>query len=196
MTTAETLGDGGAATRGGDLWVFAYGSLIWRPGFDFAERQLATLRGYRRAFCMTSIHYRGTAEAPGLVLSLDAEPGGRCDGLAYRIEAGAPAAAVLAYLRERELVSYAYDECWLPLGLSDGREVEAVAYVSNPAHAQYVGGLTLAEQAAIIARARGSMGPNVDYLRATVASLETLGLHDADLAALVAMMPGEGPESA
>lgn len=191
MTTVETSGNGEAEVRGDDLWVFAYGSLIWRPGFDFAERQLATLRDYRRAFCMTSIHYRGTAEVPGLVLSLDAEPGGRCDGLAYRIEAGAQA-AVLAYLRERELVSYAYDERWLPLRLSDGREVEAVVYVSNPAHAQYVGGLTLEEQAAIIAGARGTMGPNADYLRATVASLETLGLHDADLAALVEMMPGEG----
>ena len=59
---------------GTGLWVFGYGSLIWEPGFDFDDRRLATLHGYRRAFCMTSIVYRGTPEAPGLVLALDGDP--------------------------------------------------------------------------------------------------------------------------
>lgn len=189
MTTRETTR--ALPEHRGDLWVFAYGSLIWRPGFDYAERQLATLHGYRRAFCMTSIHYRGTPDRPGLVLALDADPAGRCDGLAYRVGAET-APGVLAYLRERELVSYAYDERCLALALADGREVEAIAYVSNPGHPQYRGGLSLAEQAAVIGRAVGPMGPNADYLRATLESLETLGLHDPDLAALAAMLPAPG----
>ena len=71
----------------GDLWVFGYGSLIWHPGFDFAEQRLATVIGYRRAFCMASIRYRGTPEAPGLVLALDRDAGGRCEGVAFRVPA-------------------------------------------------------------------------------------------------------------
>ena len=170
-----------------DLWVFGYGSLIWHPGFDFDDRRLAVLRGYRRAFCMTSIAYRGTPEAPGLVLALDADADGSCAGVAYHVPA-ATAAATHAYLRERELVSYAYDEARVALVLDDGRAVEALAYVSNRAHPQYAGGLTLEDQAEVIARARGPRGPNADYLLNTVDSLAALGLHDPDLVRLAGMV--------
>jgi cation transport protein ChaC len=164
-----------------DLWVFGYGSLIWQPGFEFAETRHAVLEGYRRAFCMTSIHYRGTPEAPGLVLALDRAEHGRCDGVAYRVPES-EAAGVLAYLRARELVSYAYDEARLMVRLDGGvDEVEAVTYVTNRTHPQYRGDLSLEDQAAIIARAVGPRGPNADYLRNTVAGLEALGLQDPDL---------------
>ncbi len=169
------------------LWVFGYGSLIWHPGFDFADKRLATLRGWRRAFCMTSVVYRGTPEAPGLVLALDLDPGGACLGVAYHV-AEASAAATLAYLRERELVSYAYDEVRVPVELDDGSTVEAIAYVSNRAHEQYCGGMSLAAQADVIARAVGPRGPNADYLLNTVESLEALGLHDPDLVELAGLV--------
>lgn len=170
-----------------DLWVFGYGSLIWRPGFDFAERRLARLAGWRRGFCMTSIHYRGTPEAPGLVLALDHAPGAVCEGLAFRVEA-AHAEPVLAYLRERELISSAYDEMRLPVILEDGDEVEALAFVVNRAHAQYAGGLTLAEQAEVIGRAEGSSGRNLDYLVHTVEGLAALGVHDEELVELASLI--------
>ena len=173
---------------GGGFWVFGYGSLIWEPGFDFVDRRVATLRGYRRAFCMSSIVYRGTPDAPGLVLALDRGDGsGSCVGVAYQLspERGA---ATLAYLRERELVSYAYLEARLPIELEDGTGVEALTYVSNPAHAQYRGGLSLEAQAEVIARAVGPKGPNRDYLVNTVESLEALGLHDPDLARLAELV--------
>jgi cation transport protein ChaC len=166
--------------QSGDLWVFGYGSLIWEPGFEFVEKRLATLAGYRRAFCMASIRYRGTPEAPGLVLALDRETAAACRGVAYRV-AGPIAAATLDYLRARELVSYAYDEARLPVRLDDGPEVEATTFVSNRAHPQYRGGLSLDDQADVIARAIGPRGPNADYLLNTVASLEALGLHDPEL---------------
>jgi cation transport protein ChaC len=173
---------------GGGFWVFGYGSLIWQPGFDFADRRVATLRGWRRAFCMTSIVYRGTPEAPGLVLALDRGDGrASCIGVAYQVAAEG-AAATLAYLRERELVSYAYTEARLPVELEDGTEIEALAYVSNPEHAQYRGGLSLEAQAEVIARATGPRGPNREYLLNTVAGLDALGLHDPDLARLVELV--------
>lgn len=170
-----------------DLWVFGYGSLIWRPGFDFAERRLARLSGWRRGFCMTSIHYRGTPEAPGLVLALDRAPKATCEGLAFRVEAG-QAASVLAYLRERELVSSAYDEARLPVSLDDGRDVEALAYVVNRDHAQYAGDLSLEEQADVIGRAEGSSGRNLDYLLYTVEGLTALGVHDEELSELASLV--------
>lgn len=164
----------------GDTWVFGYGSLIWDPGFPAAEQAIARVQGWHRSFCMASIHHRGTAAEPGLVLALDARDGAVCDGVAFRVAPGAEA-ATLAALRERELVSSAYLELTLPVALADGRQVAALAYVIDPDHAQYCGGLTLEEQARIIARACGGRGRNCDYLFATAAHLADLGLADPDL---------------
>lgn len=171
----------------GDLWVFGYGSLMWRPGFDWAERRLARLEGWRRSFCLRSIHYRGTPAAPGLVLGLDAAPGAACDGVAYRVAAEARA-EVLAYLRARELVSYAYHERTAALSLEGGGAAWAVIYAVDHAHPQYAGVLSLADQAAIIARSAGPMGTNRDYLMQTVEHLAALGLRDAELEALAAQV--------
>lgn len=162
------------------LWVFGYGSLIWDPGFPVAERAVARLDGWHRSFCMRSIHHRGSVAAPGLVLALDRADGAHCDGVAFRVEAGAEEATVAA-LRERELVSSAYLEVTLPVGLADGRAVAAMAYVIDPHHVQYCGGLPLEEQAQIIARATGGRGPNRDYLWSTAAHLAELGIGDDDL---------------
>lgn len=162
------------------LWVFGYGSLLWDPGFAVAETRLASLEDYARSFCMRSIHHRGSEEDPGLVLALDETPGAFCDGLALRAEPGSEEATI-AYLRERELISSAYVERHVTLGLEDGRRVEALAYVINRAHWQYCRDLPLEEQAQIIARAVGGRGPNTEYLWNTAAHLTELGIEDADL---------------
>ncbi len=174
------------------FWVFAYGSLMWNPGFRVAEARKARLRDYRRAFALYSIHYRGTPEAPGLVLGLDWAPGAECIGMALRVEAEseAEAAAVRRYLAERELVSRAYFEVvhaveLLCPGPGQGSPVEALCYVLDRTHPQYAGALSLEEQAAIIARARGPSGTNRDYLFSTVAHLEALAIDDPALSALV-----------
>lgn len=167
------------------MWVFGYGSLLWNPGFTPAEEVIARLDGYHRSFCMRSIHHRGTEERPGLVLALDAAEGAHCTGVALRVSA-AEEARVLAYLRERELVSSAYLERTLPIELADGRRVEAVTYVIDATHVQYCGGIALEEQAQAIAHAVGGRGPNPEYLFNTVAHIEALGLEDSDLAWLVA----------
>jgi cation transport protein ChaC len=162
------------------LWVFGYGSLVWNPGFTHMHHELAVLEGYRRSFCMWSVHHRGTEDDPGLVLALDAASGTHCAGVAFAVAAG-EAEGTLAALRERELVSSAYLERWLPVRLTDGRLVEAVTYVVDPAHRQYCGGLELETQAKVIAGAVGGRGPNSEYLVNTAAHLRALGLHDAEL---------------
>ncbi|QBY01017.1 gamma-glutamylcyclotransferase [Rhodophyticola sp. CCM32] len=170
------------------LWVFGYGSLLWRPGFEVAERRLARLHGWHRSFCMSSVHYRGTQTDPGLVLALDAADNACCDGVALRAVPGQEA-AVLAYLRERELISSAYLEARLPIrfhGADAGEaEAEALTYVINRDHFQYTGALSLEDQAQIIAYAHGDQGPNADYLYNTAAHLSELDLADADMDWLV-----------
>lgn len=172
-----------AIDPGAGFWVFAYGSLMWNPGFDCAEHGLATLEGYHRSFCMASIVYRGTPEAPGLVLALDAAARASCCGVGYRVspEAGAE---VLAYLRDRELVSSAYREIVAPIRLADGREAQALCYIIDRGHSQYRGGMSVSQQAEIIARAAGPAGSNREYLNNTVQALHRLGLEDAELAEL------------
>ena len=163
----------------GSLWVFGYGSLIWDPGFPVAERRTGQVAGWQRSFCMRSIHHRGTVERPGLVLALDRAEEAICQGLALRVTPGAEA-ATLAALRERELISSAYLERQLVVETAVGA-VEALAYVIDPGHGQYCR-LDPEEQAQIIARAEGGRGANRDYLWATVAHLEALGISDPDLA--------------
>lgn len=162
------------------LWVFGYGSLMWNPGFAWAERLSATLPGFARTFCMRSIHHRGTQEKPGLVLALDPSPGVSCRGLAFRIPEGEEG-GTLSYLRDRELISSAYVEQTHRVSLADGRTVTALTYVVDTAHAQYCGGLDLETQARIIATAIGGRGPNSEYLWNTVSHLGELGIEDSEL---------------
>lgn len=164
----------------GELWVFGYGSLLWHPGFEVAESVIATLADHHRSFCMRSIHHRGTPEAPGLVLALEPWAGASCTGLALRAAPGTEE-PTLQMLRARELVSSAYHERHLGLRLADGRGVEAVAYVVDTEHEQYVGDLAPEEQARIIACAVGGRGPNAEYLWNTARHLRELGITDPDL---------------
>ncbi|MYF89670.1 MAG: gamma-glutamylcyclotransferase [Boseongicola sp. SB0676_bin_33] len=162
------------------LWVFGYASLLWNPGFPVAERRLATLRGYHRSFCMRSVHHRGTAENPGLVLALDKLSGASCQGQVMRVPDHASTRAIEC-LRERELISSAYLERLVQLEVEDGSTVTALTYVIDPTHVQYVSGLELEQQARIIARAAGGRGPNSEYLWNTADHLRELGIKDEDL---------------
>jgi cation transport protein ChaC len=170
----------GEPTR--DLWVFGYGSLMWRPGFDFAERQLAWLRGYHRALCIYSHVHRGTPERPGLVLGLDR--GGSCRGVAFRVEP-AKADATIAYLRAREQVTSVYVERRVRLRLDDGREVEALTYVVDRGHVQYAGKLPLDKILEYVRSGVGQSGENPAYVLNTHRHLAELSLRDDVLARLV-----------
>ena len=170
-----------------ELWVFGYGSLIWSPDFPVAERHIARLQGWRRSFCMHSVHYRGSVNCPVLVLALDVAAGASCDGVAFLVHAGAED-ETLAALRERELISSAYLEHYVQVELADGRQKRALAFVIDRDHAQYCGGLTLEAQARVIATAIGQRGPNRDYLFATAQHLADLGIEDAELTRLTAMV--------
>ncbi len=167
----------------GDGWVFGYGSLMWNPGFPFKTRQAATLTGYHRAFCVYSHHYRGTAKTPGLVLGL--AEGGRCRGMAFKVDA-ADWANVVNYLDERELIGYAYRPTRLAIRLDDAREVTAHTYVADGAHPHFAGVLDDDTAAALIFHAAGISGTNLDYAVNLIRELESHGFDDAHLGAVLA----------
>ena len=171
-----------------DLWVFGYGSLMWRPGFDFAERTLAVVRGYRRALCVYSHVHRGTPERPGLVLGLDR--GGSCKGVAFRVAAN-QAEDTIAYLRAREQVTMVYREIRLRARLADGRGVDTLAYAVDRAHVQYAGALALPDLERFVGQGIGISGANPDYVRNTYDHMRLLGIDDATLAALSQRFPAD-----
>jgi cation transport protein ChaC len=163
-----------------DLWVFGYGSLMWRPGFDFVEQQQARLIGEHRALCVYSVDHRGTPERPGLVLGLDR--GGACRGIAFRVE-GSKRAATVQYLREREQTTHVYREVMRPVWLhNDARErVNALVYIVDRAHVQYAGRLSFEDQIRYVRQGHGRSGQNRDYVLSTVRAIEAQGLRDANL---------------
>jgi cation transport protein ChaC len=163
-----------------DLWVFGYGSLMWRPGFEFVEQAPARLIGLHRALCVYSFVHRGTPEKPGLVLGLDR--GGACRGIAFRV-AGKTRADTVEYLRAREQVTNVYLETFRAITILGTRErrARALVYCVDRGHAQYAGRLTLERQLHLVREGHGRSGINRDYVLATVQALESLGCHDRDL---------------
>lgn len=166
-------------------WVFGYGSLMWNPGFDFIDRQPATLHGYHRAFCIYSHHYRGTPAQPGLVLGLT--PGGACRGMAYRI-AENTWADVVSYLDERELIGYAYRPARLAVRFDGDARADVHTYVADEHHPHYAGELPMADSAELIIRAEGASGSNRDYVVNVIRELETHGYPDPHLHELLALV--------
>ncbi|VIO66240.1 hypothetical protein CI1B_13590 [Bradyrhizobium ivorense] len=178
-------------TADGDLWVFGYGSLMWKPGFAFLEQTPARLIGEHRALCVYSFDHRGTPEKPGLVLGLDR--GGACRGIAFRVAAHLRNDTI-AYLRGREQTTNVYREVMRSVWLeNEARDrVSALAYVVDRGHVQYAGRLSLAEQLRLVQQGHGRSGDNRDYVLSTVAAIEKQGFRDAQLHQLAAMLRDAG----
>jgi cation transport protein ChaC len=172
---------GGRATPSiphGDLWVFGYGSLMWRPGFVYTLRCKAMLRGWRRNLCIYSHVYRGTREKPGLVLGLDR--GGACPGVAFRV-APALGEPTIRYLREREQATAVYLERLVPVTLESGERISALTFVADRQHPQYAGRLDREAMLGIIRAGRGQSGENATYVLETHDHLAAIGVRDRDL---------------
>jgi cation transport protein ChaC len=181
-----------ATHENGELWVFGYGSLMWRPGFTFLDRVPARLIGLHRSLCVFSFVHRGTPERPGLVLGLDR--GGMCRGIAYRVAASARAETI-DYLRAREQVTSVYLETVRQIELEDKarQRVAALCYIVDRSHVQYAGRLTLAESLHHVRQGHGKSGANRDYVIETVRALEALGYREGELHLLAARLGGHPP---
>ncbi len=165
-----------------DLWVFAYGSLMWDPGLDFSELRQAHCYGFQRSFCLWDEGARGSDEHPGLMLALD--NGGECEGIAFRIEAAQLDHETFVLFR-REMIAPAYRPVWLSLDTPQG-QIEALSFAANHGQENIKPGIALSEQARMIARAEGILGTNYDYLADTHERLALLGIEDRYISELFA----------
>jgi glutathione-specific gamma-glutamylcyclotransferase len=185
----DTLAARPAGERDG-AWLFAYGSLIWNPTVEYVERRVATVQGWHRAFCLSTLAGRGTPDNPGLVLGLDS--GGRCDGAAFRI-AEDVLEAELRLLWQREMLSGSYVPRWLPVLGADGAAFgSAIAFTIDPRCDFYAGNLPEAEVVRRLATAQGELGSAAEYLFRTRDGLRALRLHDALVEHLAAQVDAHG----
>lgn len=159
---------------GSPLWLFAYGSLMWNPGFAYVAKHVGTIYGFHRNFCLWSRINRGTPEQPGLVLTL--ERGGSCRGLALRLAASTPRAELLALWR-REMSLGSYHPRWLDCHAGADR-LRVLAFVSNRTCSGYAGKLPVEAAVQAIATARGKFGSSAEYLFQTQSVLEAHGIRD------------------
>jgi cation transport protein ChaC len=165
------------APPSGEVWIFAYGSLIWNPGFDHVEQRLATIRGWRRSFCIGWIRiYRGTPERPGIMLGLDR--GGSCRGVVFRLPAATARENLeIAFRREHPIRWNTPHMRWMT-ALTPAGPVRALVVVTGPSHPLFLPGLGEDVVVEALATATGERGSMAEYLLSTVEHLETRGIHD------------------
>lgn len=173
----------------GPVWVFAYGSLIWNPLIKAVERRVARVEGWHRSFCLSDVAGRGSQQFPGLILAL--EPGGACDGVAYRIDEE-HLTHELEILWRREMVAGAYKPRWV--GMSDRYESRlecALTFTADPAHTQYKRGLDRGEIIRRLATGSGLLGSAADYLFATLKGLRLNNLSDPEIESIASQVAME-----
>jgi cation transport protein ChaC len=161
-----------------DIWLFAYGSLIWNPIFHFAEYRTGKIYSWHRRFCLWTPLGRGTPDNPGLVLGLDR--GGSCRGIAYRI-AAAHVVSELMLVWRREMIVGSYVPTWVKFYHHDKQVVEAISFVVNRHHSGYAGNISVDTTVNTIATAKGQLGSSADYLFQTVDGLISVGIKDKPL---------------
>ena len=177
-----------AAPAHGDVWLFAYGSLVWNPIVHFAERRVVTVHGFHRRFCLWSRINRGTPAQPGLVLGLDR--GGCCTGVAYRLRAD-QAEAELRLLWRREMLLGIYRPRWLSVADSTSR-LQALGFAVLHSGPSYAGRLPDEAVVECLCRTAGKLGRGIDYLRSTIDGLAQAGITDRHLLRLDALARGRG----
>jgi cation transport protein ChaC len=182
--SAELLG---GVSEGAAIWVFAYGSLIWKPAFEFVELRVGLVRGWHRAFCLGwNTRFRGSVAAPGLMLAL--APGGACKGVLYRLPPDAVGANLKTLLeREMSFKPSPFPPRWVNVETEDG-VLPAITFCIDRNSPRYIKGLSEEQVADVLAKATGSRGSMAEYLHATVDHLEKLGIHDHHLWRLQALV--------
>ncbi|WP_315810357.1 gamma-glutamylcyclotransferase [Pseudomonas sp. C9-3] len=167
--------------EGGDIWLFAYGSLIWNPLLDFVRREAAILTDWHRSFCLRMVAGRGSVEKPGRMLAV--EPGGHTQGIAFQL-GGPTLEHDLQCVWRREMVFGSYIPVWANITLANGAPVQALVFVADPTYALYERDSTITRIAHQVAVACGPHGSNAEYLYLLRNALHDNGLSDGYVAAL------------
>jgi cation transport protein ChaC len=170
-------------TQPSPLWIFGYGSLIWRVDFPFAERRPASIIGWTRRFWQGSSDHRGIPGAPGRVVTLTAEAGARCAGMAYRIDP-ARETEVMTALDHRE--QGGYHQLQLPIWFSATESVPDITYHAGLGNSDFLGDASVAAIASQVVHAKGPSGPNTEYVLELDLALQQLDADDHHVAAIAA----------
>src|SRR5215203_3827168 len=169
-----------------DVWLFAYGSLLWKPACEIAEKRRAMVRGWHRSFCFRVARFRGTRDQPGLMMALDR--GGQCEGMVLRLPTAAVETSLGALFRREMMVKPAVNvPRWLSANTSNG-PLRVLGFVVNRESPHYAGKIAPDLAAEIVSTAAGHWGSCAEYLRETVAHLEELGIRDRNLCRLQALV--------
>lgn len=174
------------------LWIFGYGSLVWRPSFPFAERRSAWIDGFARRFWQGSTDHRGVPGAPGRVVTLEPDARARCFGVGYRVDDEA-ATRTLEDLDHRERGGYVRQR--LPLYFAEGGVAHGLVYIATPENPNYLGPAPLEAIAAQVACARGPSGPNAEYVLRLAGALRELSAEDDHVFALERLLRAAGPQA-
>ena len=171
---------------GDELWIFAYGSLIWNPLFDYINSCSVVVKGWHRQFCLSAPVGRGTIENPGLVLGLEAKANECCRGVAYRLPIDENLESELLLLWRREMVVGSYIPTWISARIQDSlaekeRKIEVLTFVVDTQHPVYVSDLSTDKLVHSLATAEGSLGSSAEYLDSTVNGLLAAGIEDPTL---------------
>jgi cation transport protein ChaC len=158
-----------------ELWIFAYGSLIWNPLFDYLERRAVSIEGWQRQFCLLAPVGRGTIDNPGLVLGL--EQGNSCQGIAYRLPIDDNLESELLLLWRREMVFGSYIPSWITVN-NGSKKIKALAFTVNAEHPVYVNNWSTEKIVESLATAKGFLGSAAEYLSHTVQGLLAEGIED------------------
>lgn len=167
------------------MWLFGYGSLVWRPNFNFEDRAEGFIRGYARRFWQGSPDHRGVPEAPGRVVTLISDPPGECWGVAYRLESR-EADRILAAVDHRERAGYVRTQ--LPVHLRRGETETAVVYFADDQNPNWLGPAPVNQIAEQVHRARGPSGSNTEYVLRLAETLHAMGVTDEHVFAVEAAL--------
>jgi len=184
-----------AIKKGGDgeseVWVFGYGSLIWRPGFEYQEKRLASVSGFERQFCQASHDHRGTPESPGRVVTLVPARNAHCLGLAFKLTSSVDNSLAELEIREQD----GYSRMNVPLRFTEGGSATGLTWIAEEGNPSWRGGESLNRVARIIASAAGLSGSNSDYLFQLQRALNKLAIRDIYLEELAATVRLLGEET-
>ena len=169
------------------MWIFGYGSIIWRPAFGFEERREGRIEGWVRRFWQGSPDHRGVPQAPGRVVTLVPEVGGHCWGVAYRLD-GAESRRIVASLDVRE--QGGYERHTVSVHTRAGGPIEALVYIAGRHNDNWLGPAPEIDMVRQIAAAHGPSGANAEYLVKLASSLRRMGVEDSHVSDLERALQG------
>ncbi|MEL0083061.1 MAG: gamma-glutamylcyclotransferase [Gammaproteobacteria bacterium] len=171
----------------GEFWVFAYGSLIWNPGFKYTQRKKACLRNWARRFWQASTDHRGNPEAPGRVLTLVPHEGATCEGIAYQIHGNIE--ATLSYLDHRERGGYQRQVLPVEITGPPGETRDMLVYIGDSQHPLFTGPTPIGDISRILTRSHGESGSNLDYYRELATALHRENISDPHITHIARNLP-------